>query len=316
MSSTLHEARPTLRRNLGLKRSIPELLFDNLNTLFLVIFAFLTLYPFWYILVLSLNEGTDSLKGGVWFWPRKWTLTNYAYVLFNPQIMIAYRTTILRTVSGSLLSLIVCGLAAYSLTKHHLPGRNAIILIFLIPMFIGGTVVSYYVLMAKLKLLNTFWVYIIPGCFNFFMTIIMRTYMYTIPPSLEESAKMDGASYFRIFVRIIVPLCKPIIATVLLFSAVGHWLDFYTNMLYTAMNKAIMTLQYLLYLLILAKEASMSSITEHPPLGGIFTTRQEQVTPIAVKTAVIMFVTLPILFVYPFVQKYFVQGVLIGSVKE
>ncbi len=316
MSSTLHEPRPALRRNLGIKRSIGEIIFDNLNVLFLLVFAFLTLYPFWYVLVLSLNEGTDSLKGGIWFWPRKWTLTNYAYVLFNPQIMVAYRTTVLRTLSGSALGLLVTGLAAYSLTKHYLPGRNVIITIFLIPMFIGGTVVSGYVLIAKLGMLNTFWVYIIPGAFSFFNAIIMRTYMYTIPPSLEESAKIDGASYFRIFAQIVVPLCKPIIATVFLFNAVGHWLDFYTNMLYTAMNKSIMTLQYLLYLLILAKEASMSAITEHPPLGGIFTTRQEQVTPVAVKTAVIMFVTLPILFVYPFLQKYFVQGVLIGSVKE
>ncbi len=313
--NTVKPMRPLRRRSI--KRSVGEMIFDNLNVIFLAFFAFLTLYPFWYILVLSLNEGKDSALGGVWFWPRKWTLTNYAYVLLNPQVLTAYRTTILRTVSGSLLTLVVCGFAAYSLTKHHLPGRNLIITIFMIPMFIGGTVVSYYVLIAKLKMLNTFWVYIIPGCFNFFLTIIMRTFMYTIPVSLEESAKIDGASYFRIFFQIVTPLCMPIVATILLFSAVGHWLDFYTNMIYTASNKAIMTLQYLLYLLILVKEASMNTITEHPPIqGGAFVSRTEQVTPQAVKMAVIMTVTLPILFVYPFVQKYFVKGVLIGSVKE
>jgi putative aldouronate transport system permease protein len=316
MSNTLHEVRPTLRINRGVKRSVGEWIFDNLNVIFLVAFAAATLYPFWYILVLSLNEGKDSLLGGVWFWPRKWTLTNYGYVLLNPQVLIAYRTTILRTLSGSILSLLVCGFAAYSLSKHYLPGRNAIIMIFLIPMFIGGTVVSYYVLIAKLGMLNTFWVYIIPGAFNFFNAIIMRTYMYTIPPSLEESAKMDGASYFTIFFRIVAPLCMPIVATVFLFSAVGHWLDFYSNMIYTATNKAIMTLQYLLYLLILAKESSMTTITDSPPLQGVFQNRTAEVTPQAVKMAVIMVVTLPILFVYPFVQKYFVKGVLIGSVKE
>ena len=128
---------------------------------------------------------------------------------------------------------------------------------------------------------------------------------------------MDGASYFTIFFRIVTPLCMPIVATVFLFSAVGHWLDLYSNLIYTASNKAIMTLQYLLYLLILAKESSLNTLTEHPPIqGGAFTSRAEQVTPQAVKTAVIMVVTLPILFVYPFLQKYFVQGVLIGSVKE
>jgi putative aldouronate transport system permease protein len=304
-------------RSTAIKRSVGEILFDNLNVLFLLVFAFLTLYPFWYILVLSLNEGKDSAQGGVWFWPRKWTLTNYAYVLVNPQVLVAYRTTILRTVSGSVLALFVTGLAAYSLSKHHLPGRNLIILIFMIPMFIGGTLVSSYVLIAKLKMLNTFWVYIIPGCFSFFNAIIIRTFIYTIPVSLEESAKMDGASYFTILARIVAPLCMPIVATILLFNAVGHWLDFYTNMIYTATNKAIMTLQYLLYLLILAKEASMNTLTEHPPLqGGAFQSRREEVTPQAIKMAVIMTVTLPILFVYPFVQKYFVKGVLIGSVKE
>jgi putative aldouronate transport system permease protein len=186
----------------------------------------------------------------------------------------------------------------------------------MIPMFIGGTVVSYYVLIAKLGLINRFLVYIIPGCFSFFNAIILRTYMYTIPVSLEESAKMDGASYFTILARIVAPLCMPIVATILLFNAVGHWLDFYSNMIYTATNKAIMTLQYLLYLLILAKESSMTTITDSPPLQGVFQNRTAEVTPQAVKMAVIMTVTLPILFVYPFVQKYFVKGVLIGSVKE
>jgi putative aldouronate transport system permease protein len=307
----------TRRRPTRIRRSLGESIFDALNALFLLLVAFATLYPFWYILILSLNEGRDSAQGGIWFWPRKWTLTNYAYVILNPQVLTAYRTTILRTVSGSLLTLIVCGFAAYSLSKHKLPGRNLIITIFMIPMFIGGTLVSSYVLIAKLGMLNTFWVYIIPGCFSFFLTIIMRTFIYTIPPSLEESAKMDGAGYFTVVFRIVAPLCKPIIATILLFSAVGHWLDFYTNMIYTATNKGIMTLQYLLYLLILAKEASMNTITEHPPVqGGAFSSQRAEVTPQAVKMAVIMVVTLPILFVYPFVQKYFVQGVLIGSVKE
>ncbi len=252
------------RKRSAARRSLGELAFDNLNVLLMLAFAFMTLYPFWYVLILSLNEGSDAALGGIWFIPRRWTLNNYSFVVLNPIVLNAYKITLLRTVAGSLLTLLVCGFAAYALTKHRLPGRNFFITFFIIPMFIGGTVVSYYVVYSRLGLLNRFWVYIIPGSFSFFQMIIMRTYMYTIPPSLEESAKIDGASYFRIFAQIVVPLCKPIIATVFLFNAVGHWLDFYTNMLYTAMNKSIMTLQYLLYLLILAKEASMSAITEHP----------------------------------------------------
>ena len=309
-------ARRKKPRRTGIRRSVGELLFDNLNILLMIVFAFATLYPFWYILVLSLNEGKDAMLGGIWFWPRKFSLENYTFVIGNSTMLNAYKITVLRTVSGSALTLLVCGLAAYALTKHSLPGRNAIIMLFIIPMFIGGSIVSYYVVFAKLGMLNRFWVYIIPGCFSFFQMIIMRTFMYTIPPSLEESAKMDGASYFRIFARIIVPLSMPIVATTLLFSAVGHWLDFYTNMVFVG-KRSLMTLQYLLWLVVRAQQGSLSALTEEKAMGsGNQGLLQKAVTPESIRMATIMVVTLPILFVYPFLQRYFVKGVLIGSVKE
>jgi len=303
-------------KGLAIKRSVGELIFDNLNILLMVAFAFMTLYPFWYILILSLNEGKDTTMGGIWFWPRKFSLDNYAFVILNPIVINAYKITILRTVSGSLLTLLVCGLAAYALTKHALPGRNFVITMFIIPMFIGGSIVSYYVVFAKLGMLNRFWVYIIPGCFSFFQMIIMRTFMYTIPPSLEESAKIDGAGYFRIFMRIIVPLSMPIVATTLLFSAVGHWLDFYTNMVFVG-KRSLMTLQYLLWLVVRAQQGSLNALTEEKAMGtGNQGLLRQQVTPESIRMATIMVVTLPILFIYPFLQRYFVKGVLIGSVKE
>jgi putative aldouronate transport system permease protein len=305
-----------IKKAFGIKRSIGELIFDNLNALLMLVFAFLTLYPFWYILVLSLNEGRDAAMGGIWFWPRKFSLENYAFVILNPNVLNAYKITILRTVSGSLITLFVCGIAAYALTKHQLPGRTFLITLFIIPMFIGGTIVSYYVVFSRLGMLNRFWMYIVPGAFSFFQMIIMRTYMYTIPPSLEESAKIDGAGYFRIFAQIVIPLSMPIVATTLLFSAVGHWLDFYTNMVFVT-KRTLMTLQYLLYLVVLANQGSMSAITEARAMStGNEGLLRQNVTPEAIKTATIMVVTLPILLVYPFLQKYFVKGVLIGSVKE
>jgi putative aldouronate transport system permease protein len=305
-----------IKKALGIKRSFGELLFDNLNVLLMLVFAFLTLYPFWYILVLSLNEGKDAAMGGIWFWPRKFSLENYAFVILNPNVLNAYKITILRTVSGSLITLFVCGIAAYALTKHSLPGRSFIITLFIIPMFISGTIVSYYVVFSRLGMLNRFWMYIVPGAFSFFQMIIMRTYMYTIPPSLEESAKIDGAGYFRIFAQIVIPLSMPIVATTLLFSAVGHWLDFYTNMVFVT-KRTLMTLQYLLYLVVLANQGSMSAITEARAMStGNEGLLRQNVTPEAIKTATIIVVTVPILLVYPFLQKYFVKGVLIGSVKE
>ena len=136
--------RRRLRRAPEVRRSLGEVLFDNLNVLLMFAFAFMTLYPFWYVLVLSLNEGRDAALGGIWFLPRKWSLNNFAFVILKPIVLSAYKITILRTASGSLLTLLVCRFAAYALTKHQLPGRNALITSFLIPMFIGGTVVSYY----------------------------------------------------------------------------------------------------------------------------------------------------------------------------
>jgi putative aldouronate transport system permease protein len=304
-----------VRRPLGTRRSFGELVFDNLTVIMMLLFALMTLYPLWYVLINSLNEGRDAALGGIWFIPRRWSINNYTFV-FNDTMRNAYIITLARTASGSLLTLFVCGFAAYALTKHSLPGRNAIITFFLIPMFIGGTIVSYYVVYSRMGMLNRFWVYIIPGSFSFFQMIIMRTFMYTIPPSLEESAKMDGASYFRIFFRIIIPLSMPIIATTLLFSAVGHWLDFYTNMVYVN-KRALMTLQYLLWLVVLSGQSSMSAMTQEKAAGsGNAAYLQGSVTPQSIKMAAIMIVTLPILFIYPFLQRYFVKGVLIGSVKE
>jgi putative aldouronate transport system permease protein len=165
-------------------------------------------------------------------------------------------------------------------------------------------------------MLNQFWVYIIPGCFSFFQMIIMRTFMYTIPPSLEESAKIDGASYFRIFAQIIVPLSMPIVATTLLFSAVGHWLDFYTNIVFVT-KRSLLTLQALLYMVVRAQTATVSALTQEKAMGsGNQGLLQQNVTPESIRMATIMVVTLPILFIYPFLQKFFVKGVLIGAVKE
>jgi putative aldouronate transport system permease protein len=305
-----------VRRSTGVKRSVGEFLFDNLNVLIMIVLAIATLYPFWYIIINSLSEGRDAALGGIWFLPRKWTLANYSFVILNSVVANAYKITVLRTVSGSLLTLLVCGFAAYALTKHQLPGRKALITFFIIPMFIGGTIVSYYVVYSRMGMLNRFWVYIIPGSFSFFQMIIMRTFMYTIPTSLEESAKIDGASYFRIFFRIIVPLSMPIVATTLLFSAVGHWLDFYTNMVYVN-KRSLMTLQYLLWLIVLSGQSSMTAMTQEKAAGaGNAAYLQGSVTPQSIKMATIIVVTLPILVVYPFLQRYFVQGVLIGSVKE
>jgi len=297
-----------------IKKSIGEMIFDIWNVLFLFLVCFITLYPFWYVLVLSFNEGRDAALGGIWFWPRVFSVDNYKFVLNNPMLKRSYFITISRTVTGACWTLFVTGLAAYSMSKRHLPGRNLILTFFMIPMFIGGTVISTYIVIAKLGLLNTFLIYIING-FNFFFMIIVRTFIYGIPSSLEESAKIDGATYFTILFRIILPLCMPVVAVILLFSGVDHWLDFYTNLIYVQ-KRELYTVQYLLYLVVRANQANV--ILEQAAVSGgdVSLLRAGKVTPQAIQMATLMVATLPILFVYPFLQKYFVKGVLIGAIKE
>jgi putative aldouronate transport system permease protein len=313
MDSSRPAAPPPSRNRI--RKSPGELLFDATNHLFMVVLAFITLYPFWYIGILSLNDGLDAQLGGIWFWPRMFTWSNYGYVLTNPLILNAYVITVLRTAIGSLWSLVITGIAAFALTKKHLVLRNAILTFFLIPMFIGGTVVSNYVIYAKVGLLNNFLVYIIPGGFAFFNMIIMRTYFYGLPVSMEESAKMDGASYTRIFFQIVVPLSMPIIATMLLFNGVGHWLDFYTNLVYVS-KKSLWTLQYLLYKVVRESQTNIMTDESAAKMNQYSYLKRPEVTPNAIKMATLMVVTLPILFVYPFLQKYFIKGVLLGAVKE
>jgi putative aldouronate transport system permease protein len=303
-----------LNRNRNRIRSTPgELVFDAANSLFMLALCIVMLYPFWYILVYAMNETHDARLGGLWFWPRKFTLSNFKYVLMNPLIRNAYLVTIARTVSGSLIHLVVTGFAAYTLSKRYLPGRKLLTYFFVVPMFIGGTIVSGYVVTAKLRLLNNFLVYILPGAFSFFMMAIIRAFIEEVPASIEESAKIDGASYYRIFFQLIVPLCMPIIATVLIFSAVGHWLDFYTNLLYVT-KQELYTVQFMLYRII--RYATEADVT-----GGMAaqwaraSLAKEKITTQTLQMTTLIIVTVPILFVYPFFQKYIIKGVLIGSIK-
>ena len=295
-----------------IKSTPGEMIFDICNHLLLFAIAFITLYPFWYILVLSLNEGSDAMRGGIWFWPRKFTLENYQYVLSNPRIQSAYVVTIARTLVGTLITLTVCMLAAYSLSKRNMRGRKIIITFFLIPMFIGGTLASTFILYSTLGFLNKFWVYVIPGCFSFFYMVIMRTFIYSLPPSLDESAKIDGAGHVRILVSIVLPLCTPVIATIALYCGVGHWLDFGTNLYYIPSNEKLMVLQFLLWQII---RNNRPEVIDAASANSVAVANNNR-TSDSVKMTTLMVTTLPILCVYPFLQKYFVKGMMLGALKE
>lgn len=300
-----------------ISRSFGEVAFDRTNAIFLVILSFLTIYPFWYVLVLSLSEGNAAAKGPVWFWPRGFTFSNYLYVLNYASLQEAFLVTAARCVIGTSFSVAVSMLAAYSLSKRFLPGRKAILYFFILPMFIGGSIISNYVVIAKLGLLNNFFVYILPGAFGFFGMVIMRTFIEGIPAELEECTMLDGAGYWIIFTRIILPLSKPILAAFLFFGVVGGWLDFYTNLTYVTERK-LYTLQYILYMVIQQNEAA-NMIDIRNASESIKRLQEARgaglPTPTVIKMSVMVIVTFPILFIYPFFQKYFVKGMLIGAIK-
>jgi len=300
-----------------IKGSTGERIFDILNVSFMIILSFITIYPFWYVLVVSLSNGNDLANGPVWFWPRNFTLNNYIYVLQYKLLRSAFVVTIARCLAGPVISVGVCMLAAYPLSKRWLPKRKWFLFFYMLPMFIGGTVISNYVVMAKLKLLNNFLVYIIPGAFGFFNMVIMRTFIEQIPIELEESAMLDGANYWVIFTKIILPQSKPIMAAFAFFSVVHNWLDFTTTLLYVT-KQSLYTLQYVLYLVVNASQASnMIDITN---IGESMRRLKENQraalpTPEVVKMTVMVVVTFPLLFVYPFFQKYFVVGMNLGAIK-
>jgi putative aldouronate transport system permease protein len=279
----------------------------------MILVAVVMIYPFWYVLVYALNDSTNAASGGLWLWPRKFTLGNLVYVMRRPTIQKAYLVTIARTVAGPVLHLIVTGFAAYALSKRHLPGRRGITYYLIVPMFLGAPLIATYVLYARLGLMNNFLVYILPGAFSFFMMAIARALFEEMPASLEESAKMDGAGYLRIFFRLILPLSTPIVATILIFSAVGNWLDFFTNFVFVQTTK-LATLQFLLYLIVNQNQASQGMMGplkfETPGIGEV------KISTETIKATTLVVITLPIIFIYPFFQGYIIKGLLIGSIKE
>jgi putative aldouronate transport system permease protein len=302
-----------LRRRI--KKYISEELFDIFNIAFMLLLCVATLYPYLNVLAHAFNKGADTARGGLTIYPRVFTLENLRTVLSNDELKQAAIISAARTLTGTLLSILITALAAYALSKRDLPGRGAILVFLTIPMFISGTAVSNFIVMHHLGLLNNFLVYIIPRAFNFFNMIIMRTYFCTIPPSLEESAEIDGASGFLVFARIILPLSLPMLAALSLFTAVGHWNDFFTNLLYIHDHR-LNTLQYVLMKIV--REHNMMSFINDLRIYQTGRTGEmvPQMTPESIRNAAIIVAVFPIIVVYPFLQKYFINGVIIGEVKE
>lgn len=280
---------------------------------FLLLLSFTALYPFWNTLVVSLNEGLDTAKGGITFWPRIFTWGNYEIVLSDKKMLNAFFISVSRTVIGTITAILMTSLLAYGLTKSYLMGRKFYMLFFIFTMYFGGGLIPSFLLIKSLGLMNNFLVFIIPGLISVWNMIIFRTFFKSLPVGLEESAQIDGCSNWGVFMRIVLPLSGPVIATLGLFTAIAHWNDWFIPSIYIN-NHDLYPIQT-----VLRRILNANVITEQlGALDGITLERMEKrsVTSKSIISATIMVVSLPIIAVYPFVQKYFVKGVMIGSLKE
>jgi len=294
-----------------MKKSVGELIFSIINYLLLLLLSFSIVFPFWRIVVLSLNNGTDSMRGGVNFWPRVFTLDNYSVIFARSEIIDAYLITIARTAIGTVLSVFLMSLMAYGLSKKFLRGRQVVNIMMLITMFFSGGLIPFYLLLKDLHMLNTLWVYIIPSIYSAWYIILFRAFFQQLPPALEESAKLDGANDLIVYFKIVVPLSLPIFATIALFVAVGHWNDWYSGAVFVQ-NPKLIPLQTLLMNIIRENDSTKLIAGGVAELAN---DKMKSVTSTSVKMATLVATILPIVCLYPFLQKYFVKGVMVGSIK-
>ena len=291
------------------KSSFGDKIFTVCNVLFMIAFVVITLYPVLNTLAISLNDGTDALRGGIYLFPRKFTMKNYMTVLEKDNLVTGAYITVARTVVGTVLSLVTNAILAYIVSRKRFLFKQQLSLFWVVTMYVNGGMIPTFLLFKGLHLTNSFWVYVIPGMISAFNMLVIRTYMNGIPDSLEESAQLDGAGYMTIFWKIISPLCKPVYATVALFVAVGQWNSWFDAMLYNRMSSEYNTLQYELMKL-------LSSVTNQGNSAEAMKNAAGTVTPTSVRAAATILTMLPIVCLYPFLQRYFVTGLTIGGVKE
>lgn len=280
--------------------------FDVINYLLLIAFTIIIIVPLWNILISSFTSGRSLNSGEFRLWPENFSLENYRAVFRDTSIWNAFFISIAKTVVGVITHVFFTAMFAYPLSKPDLAGRKFYTSIGIITMFFGGGIIPTYLLIKSLGLLNSFWVYIIPALFSYYDAIILMNFFRGVPSSLEESAKMDGASDWRIFLQIYLPLSKPSLATIALFNGVNQWNDFFTTKLYITDEK-LYPLQMKLYEIIV--QSQMQAV-QNPGSYAIETTTR------GVQLATIVVTTIPILVIYPLLQRYFISGMMLGAVKE
>lgn len=289
-----------------MKKDKDSLWFDIINVIVLSIFTLTIVVPLWNILVSSFASSQALARGNYVFFPKEWSISNYISVFNDKSIWNAFAISVLKTVIGVTTHVFFCAMMAYAMSKKELKGRKFYSAMGITTMFFSGGMIPTYLLFRQLGLLNSFWVYIIPALLSYYDVIILMNFFRSVPDSLEESAKIDGAGYWRIFLGIMLPLSKPALATIALFNGVNQWNDFMTAKIFIT-DRTLYPLQMKLY------EIIVQSQTDTIQNIG---TAVAQGTTRGIQLATIVVTTVPILIIYPLLQKYFISGMMVGAIKE
>ncbi|MBO4298095.1 MAG: carbohydrate ABC transporter permease [Clostridia bacterium] len=293
-----------------IKTSTSGKVFDTFNYLFIILFCVSIMFPLWNMIVVSLSRAQDISYLNLNLYPKHPTLDAYIFCLRNNEMWVALRNSVARTVIGTLYHLIVCCFAAFAMTRTEMPFLKVFTIIFLITMFFGGGLIPTYLNIRRLGLLDNFLVFILPGGFSMYNTIIIRNYFFSIDKAMEESATLDGASMLQVMFWIILPLSMPVLATVGLWQMVGHWNAWFDNMIY-ARSPSLVTLQYLLRRISNDVQAMNDEMQRYAATAE----QTKQYTAESIIAATTVIVVTPIICVYPFLQRYFVKGIMLGAVK-
>ncbi|HOJ11584.1 MAG TPA: carbohydrate ABC transporter permease [Clostridiales bacterium] len=284
--------------------------FDTFNYIIMIILAVITIFPFYYVVIISFADYAAVQKHLIYIFPTSINLDAYKLVFKGEMFLSSFFVSIFITVTGTVLSMIFSTASAYALSKSFVPGNKMMFNFILVPMFFSGGLIPYYLTIQKLGLIDKIWVLIIPGAINSFYLILLKNFFKELPASIEESAKIDGANDLYILYRIVLPMSAPVIATISLFYAVDRWNDYYTALLYIS-NRKLFPLQLVLREAILDFAQIMAS-----PIGAEIARNNRPTYTKALQMAIITVATVPILCVYPFIQKHFTKGILFGAVKE
>lgn len=294
------------------RKKIPpkEILFQAVMIVIFTLLFLSCVYPFYYIFIASISDPDAVQKSMISWYPLEPTLKNYAQVFELNGIFNAFLVSIARTVVGTVVTLFFTSILAYTLTKRELPCRKLFYSIAIVSMYINAGLIPWYLTMRTIGLKDNFLVYILPTAVSAYSMILIKTYMESISGEIEESAKIDGAGYFTIYWRIIMPVCKPVLAAVVVFTAVGQWNSWTDNLLLVNdMNLKTLQMTLLEYL------NQATNIANMARTGGAGAVSGAAISPFTLRMTITMVVTIPILVVYPFMQKYFINGIMIGAVK-